>query len=126
MMDKNRQNLTNKQLKTINAILESRTIGEAAKKIGISRALFYEWMKNPEFKTELKRKQDEIIEIGLIGLRASVSEAVEVMRSLLKTENEGIRFRSAESILNHYNRHKELAEIEERLSRIEKVIEYQK
>ena len=56
-------------------------------------------------------------------LKSAASDAVETMKELLRVENEGIRFRAADSILTHIYKFKEVDEIGERLARLEKALE---
>jgi hypothetical protein len=121
--NKTEQNLTEKQSKAIISILEAKSISEGVKKVGISRTTFYEWFKNPVFKTEFARQRNEIIEIALDEMRAATGEAVKVLKGLLGSKNEGIRFRASEAILTHVQKFKELEEIEKRLSEIERTLE---
>jgi len=45
-MNDNGQNLTRKQLRAIPIIISARTISEGVKQAGISKTIFYEWMKD--------------------------------------------------------------------------------
>ena len=121
--DKTEQKLTEKQKKAVISILEAKSITEGVKKAGISRTTFYEWLKNPVFKAEFARQRNEIIELGLDELRAATGEAVRVLKGLLGSKNEGIRFRASESILTHVAKFREIEEIEKRLSEIETTLE---
>lgn len=121
--DKTGQNLTEKQKKAVISILEAKSISEGVKKAGISRTTFYEWLKTPVFRTEFSRQRNELIELGLDELRAATGEAVKVIKGLLGSKNEGIRFRASEAILAHVAKFKELEEIEKRLSEIETTLE---
>jgi hypothetical protein len=122
-LDKTEQNLTEKQRKAVISILEAKSISEGVKKAGISRTTFYEWLKTPGFKSEFSRQRNELIELGLDELKAATGEAVKVLKGLLGSKNEGIRFRAAESILTHVEKFKELEEIEKRLTEIETALE---
>ena len=121
--DKTEQILTDKQKKAVIIILEAKSISEGVKKARNSRTTFYEWLKNPVFKAEFARQRNEIIELGFDELRAATGEAVKVLKGLLGSKNEGIRFRAAESILDHVTKFRELEEFEARLSEIEQTLE---
>jgi len=121
-MDITEQNLTvtEKQLKAIPVILEAKSIAEGVKKARISRTTFYEWLKDSKFKAEFTRQRKEVVELALHELKASASEAVKVLRELLKSESEAIRLRASITILEHVSKFKELEEIEERLTELER------
>ena len=52
--------LTDRQLKVIPIIVTSPTYTEGCKKAKLNRTTFYDWLKQPDFKTELDRQRDEI------------------------------------------------------------------
>lgn len=119
-MDKNEQNLTRNQSKAISLILEARSITEGVKKAGISKTTFYAWLKNPEFKAEFVRQRQELVDLALHELKTSLSEAVTVLRELLKAEGEGVRLRTAQAILENVLKSIELENIEQRLEVLER------
>lgn len=119
-MDGAGQNLTKNQLKAIPLILEAKSITEGVKKAGISKTTFYEWLKTPEFKAEFVRQRQELIDLALHELKTSASEAVSVLRELLKAEGEGIRLRTAQAILENVLKSIELENIEKRIEELER------
>lgn len=119
-MNKTIQNLTKNQLKVIPLVLESKTITEGMKKARISKTTFYEWLKNPDFKAEFVRQRQEIIDLALHELKTSTSEAVKVLRELLKAEGESVRLRTAQAILDNVFKSIELENIEKRLEDLER------
>jgi hypothetical protein len=122
MIDNNPQfpTLSGKQLKAIPVILSSRNITEGCKKARISRDIFYDWIKNPIFKDEFERQRQEIIDSALHGLKVSASDAVEVLRALLKADQECVRLKTATAILDHIEKFIELETIQKRLDDIER------
>lgn len=119
-MDGNGQNLTKNQLKVIPLILETKSITEGVKKAGISKTTFYEWLKAPVFKAEFVRQRQELVDLALHELKTSASEAVKVLRELLKAEGEGVRLRTAQAILENVLKSIELENIEKRLETLER------
>lgn len=121
--EQNLTNLTRKQLKTIPVIISAKTITEGVKQAGISKTLFYEWMKNDIFKNEFISRQNDLIDTALKELKGLSSEAVESLGKLLReTENENIRLKAISLILDHTIKMKELEEIEERLKELERKV----
>lgn len=123
------QNLTlsRKQLKAIPLIISAKTITEGVKQAGISKTLFYEWMKNDVFRNEFISRQNDIIETALKELKGLSSEAVERLGSLLReTQNENIRLKAIALILDNTMKMKEIEDIEERLTEIERRLNNEK
>src|SRR3989338_9710460 len=119
-MTEKKEGLTNLQQKAIPIILSSRTITEGVKKAGVKRETFYLWLKNPEFKAEFIRQRQEIIDLALHELKTSASEAVTVLRELLKAEGEGVRLRTAQAILENVLKSIEIENLEKRIEELER------
>lgn len=118
--DKTGHNLTKNQLKAIPIILEARTITEGVKKAGISKATFYEWLKNHEFKAEFVRQRQEIVDHALHELKTSTGDAVNVLKELLKANAENVRLRTAQAILDNVLKSIEIENLEKRLTELER------
>lgn len=116
------QNLTKNQLKAIPVILEAKSITEGVKKTGISKTTFYEWLKAPEFKAEFVRQRQELVDLALHELKTSASEAVSVLRGLLKADAESVRLRTAQAILENVLKSIELETLEKRVEELERSI----
>lgn len=119
-MDETVRNLTKNQLQAIPLILEAKSITEGVKKAGISKTTFYDWLKAPEFKSEFVRQRQELVDLALHELKTTTSEAVGVLRGLLKAEGESVRLRTAQAILENVLKSIELENIEKRLTELER------
>lgn len=111
-MDKTEQELTRNQLKAMPIILEAKNITQGVKKAGISRNTFYLWLKIPEFRTEFLRREQEIVDLAAHELKAAASEAVIVMRDLLKAKNDGIRLRTAVELIKYVFSKRKIDEVD--------------
>ena len=119
-MNGNGQNLTRKQQRAIPLIVSARTITEGVKQAGISKTLFYEWMKQEYFRQEFASKQNDLIETALKELKGLSSEAVDELGTLLReTQNENIKLKAIALILEHTLKMKELDDFEARLKELE-------
>lgn len=117
------QNLTlsRKQLKAIPVIIASKTITEGVKEAGISKTLFYDWMKNDTFRNEFISRQNDIIETALKELKGLYSVAVEKLGMLLRESlNENIRLKAISLILEHTIKITEIEELTKRIDSIER------
>ena len=119
----NKNSLTDKQLRTITVILETRTYEEAIEKAKISRGTFYDWLKEEPFKAELARQRAEITDEALDTLKGACSEAVNELRSLIKDNSPSIRLRASQAIIDYNFKVKEIEDIEQRVEKIEKSLE---
>ena len=118
--------LTPKQRRTIAAILAARTYEEAITAAKVTRQTFYNYFKLPHFKSELDRQLNEFTNAALDRLKGASAEAVQALRALLNSENEHVRLRASQAIIDYTIKAKELGELSARLDVIEQKIEAQK
>lgn len=118
--DKKAQELTPKQKRMIALILGAPTVSEGCEKAGVSRTWFYKSMRDSAFKDEFVRQRQEFVDSALHELKITASEAVKVLRDLLKAESEGVRLRTALGILEHIGQFVTQENVEARLSALEK------
>jgi hypothetical protein len=121
-----KKRLTDRQLKAIPIIVTSPTYSEGCKKAKLNRTTFYEWLKIPEFKTELDRQRNEIAAEAFGTLSQGLTKAVETLVGLLDHKDDRLKRLTAKDIIDHYLKHKELHELEERIEAIEKRLEGQR
>lgn len=116
-------NLTPNQLRAISCILESSSIEEAAKKAKVSRASIYNWLKNEKFKEILKKEREALFVESLEVLRQATRKAANVLINLLKSNDETTKRLAAKEIINLTLRTTEIWDLEERMSKIEEIVE---
>jgi hypothetical protein len=117
------EKLSERQLKAIPYLVACPTFEEGRKKAKISRNALYDWLKNPLFKGELKKARDSVFAESLETLKGNISKAVETLIKLLEdSENTSLKRLVCNDIINHTLRAKEIMDIEERLSSIERTI----
>lgn len=118
-MQKSKKRLTNKQEQILPYIVSCSTLGEAAKKVSITQKQLCEWFRQPAFKTEVRRLQDDILENAVASLKQTTTKAVQVLADLLNSEDEKIRRGCANDILSHVAKFRELQELESRIEALE-------
>ncbi len=119
-MDKNRLNkLTERQKRALPFFVASSSEAEACRQAKIATQTYYEWLKDPIFRSELHRLRDIVIEDAVETLKAYTTKAVKTLVGLLDTPNPALQRNIANDILNHVSKFKELYEIEERLDALE-------
>jgi hypothetical protein len=111
--------LTARQLKIIPIIVTSSTYSDGCKKARLNRTTFYQWLKQQEFKAELDRQREEIASEAFGVLAQTLTKAVETLVGLLDTGDDRVKRLTANDIISHYLKHKEIKELDERIQRIE-------
>jgi len=111
--------LTTRQRKVIAAIIAAPSYEDAIQAAGVCRQTFYSYLRQDHFKTELNRQLNELTDGAFTRLKTASGEAVETLRTLLKSESENVRLRAAQAIVDYVIKARELNEIETRLDAIE-------
>lgn len=111
-----------KQAKTIPHILRAKNVEAGCLDAGISKTLFYQWLKEPEFAREYERQRGVLIDEAMESLKASVGKAVNTLTGLLDSSSESMRRSVSNDILNHIMKMKELQDMEARLRSLERVV----
>lgn len=113
--------LTPKQARAIAFLLTSKTLVEAAKASGIAERTLYEWLNQTTFRQELRRAERGSVENASRRLVAGQNKALDALEGLItKGRNEGVKRAAAMDWLNMLLKYRDLGDIEERLSRLER------
>lgn len=118
-----KETLTAKQLNAIPIILKADSLDAAAKEARIGRETIYRWMRQKHFKEMIEKKRQELFEEGLNRLRAATDKAALTMIALLDSEDETSRRLAAKDILNFALKAIETQDLEERIERIEDILQ---
>lgn len=92
---------------------------KAAEELGVGRDQIYNWLKDDDFREEVDRLRNSLVDEAISGLKASVKHATEVLTDLLGDENSQVKRAAANDILNHVGKFIELKDIEGRLKSLE-------
>ena len=111
--------LTARQTRVIPYLLGAPSLEEGCKRAGVSKVTVYDWLKQENFRQELKRQRDELIERALDSLKANVTRATETLVKLLDSKSEPIRARAAEDIIEFAQKAIEHEELEKRIEALE-------
>ena len=111
--------LTARQTRVIPYLLGAPSLEEGCKRAGVSKVTVYDWLKQENFRQELKRQRDELIERALDSLKANVTRATETLVKLLDSKSEPIRARAAEDIIEFAQKAIEHEELEKRIQALE-------
>ncbi|VGO12179.1 hypothetical protein PDESU_00730 [Pontiella desulfatans] len=116
-------NLTPRQERLLVELVKTPDIQAAAKAAEVGRTTVYRWLEQPEFAAELDRCRNQAMNEALCNIKSLSSKAVQVMQELLDSENHSVRRMVCKDVLRHALQLREMEEIEQRLSRIEREME---
>lgn len=103
------------------AMLQSQTIKEAARRIGITDAAAYRLSRDPECKAMLEQAKNASIEAATQSLQGSLSLAVDALREVVANTSTApaTRVYAAQMLLQHGLAYTKAAEVEQRLRALE-------
>jgi hypothetical protein len=101
----NEGRLTHPQRRVIPFLLASASIEEACRRAKINKSTVYEWLKGENFRRELKRERNAVIERALDSLKANTDKATKTLVRHLDSERENISLRAAEASSSLRRRH---------------------
>jgi phage terminase small subunit len=114
--------LTHRQKTFIHVYLEAKTVEDACRSAKVAKGTAYNWMKDPLFQGELERQREELIKSAFHRLNAYLDRAIIAYVSLLASESESVRMRTAEGIIDRILKHREQEGIIDRIEAIEKIL----
>lgn len=116
-------NLSIRQQQALPIFASNLTIEEACERAGISRNTFYEWLKEPQFKSELEKLRNEIVNEAVNHLKITSTKAAKTLGDLLERDDSpAVQRAAANDVLGHVMKFMELKELEDRLADIERHI----
>ena len=105
--------------KAIIALLNHRSIRDAAKACRLSEETIYRYLRDPVFMTQYREARRQTVENAISKLQAATGEAVQTLERNLHCENPAVEVRTAQIILENAVKGIELIDIIERLERLE-------
>ena len=111
--------LSPRQLDALPHILLSGSVAEGARRAGISRATFYRWLADPDFRHELQSLSSEAAALARTKLQQLMLKALHVIEDSLHDESQRDRCRAAIATLNLAKKAVRDQEIDRRLDRLE-------
>lgn len=121
--------LTPKQQRAVRALLEQKSVGDAAKSIGVGERTLFRWLTDPAFKLALSAAESDLLDAATRRLLSLQDAAIGTFESLLADGSEAsdtVRLRAASAVLDHLLKLRELRDIEQRLTALEQTIAAQK
>jgi len=109
------------QKKALAALLTSTTVDAAAEVAGVSHTTIFGYLREPEFKTALRTRQDAAVAGVVAGLSALAGTAVDVLGNAMLDQDApaATRVRAALGCLEHLVRLTNLRDLEDRIAALE-------
>ncbi len=104
--------LSVKQRKAIFHLIACSTVKEALKKTGISHQTYFHWIQQSLFQDALRDAREKVFEDAFDFLKFNVKKGAETLVDLLDAESESVRRQTANDILNHLQKHREINDIQ--------------
>jgi phage terminase small subunit len=116
--------LTRRQLLFVTALMESRSVAEAARRSGISEKSAFRYLKDPAVQAAIRAASRELLESLTRRLRQLGQEAAETLAVAMRAEDASwsSRIRAADAVLGHLLRTSELLDLEQRLAALEQAL----
>ncbi len=119
------EKITRKYEQAIAALLSEPSIKAAADAVKIGEGTLYRWLQLPDFQTAYRAARRSVIERAVSELQAAAGEAVETLKRNLHCENPAVEIRAAQIILEQGIKGVELIDLQERVERLEAMLETQ-
>lgn len=106
------------------ALLTQPSVTLAAESCGLSERTLLRYLADPAFKAELSRKQDALLSSITASLVGLASMAIEALRDILEDADAtaAVKSRTALGCLSQMRQAIELADLAERVSRLEDAV----
>lgn len=114
--------LTDKQLKFIDAYLNSKSITETCKKLKISRNTAYlNYLNDPVIKAEISKRRSELINDTTLFLQDNLIKCSKILMDIIKDKETpvNIKIQAINSVFNNCNKLTETNDIMTKLTEIE-------
>lgn len=111
-----------KQKRALAALLV-KSLDEVCEDTGISRPTLWRWMKEPEFKDELKKAQDELFTAALGQLKSNLERAVQKVAALMDSTRADVALRAAQSLIEYNLRIRQIESLEQKIAELEAAVQ---
>lgn len=106
------------------ALLSCATIGEAAKKAGVSETTLWRWLQDEEFQAKYREAKKQAVGHAVTRLQQATSEAVNTLGAVMKDSEAtaSAKVAAAKTVLEMAFKAVELEDYAERLRRLEDAV----
>jgi transposase-like protein len=117
--------LSRKKSKAILALLENRTVGEAAESVGVGQSTLFRWMQDHNFQRHYLQAKRRVVDHAITQLQKMTGEAVQVLNKIMidDTNPPTSRIACAKAILDQALKGFELEDLATRIDALEKALQ---
>ena len=117
--------ITEKQERVIETYLQSKTISETIRKLGISRKTAYSYLDNKEIQTIIRDRKMEILKDTTLYMENNLKQASEQLIQIIndKKTPQSVRVQAINSLFSNYQRLFENIEVETQIDGIKEQLE---
>ncbi len=121
----NPNELSERQRRAIAALLSARNVSEAAQAAQVGERTLRRWLAEPTFRAALTGAEGQAIDAATRRLVSLTDSAIDVLTTVMQDPDapSGVRLRAAQGVLDNLLRLRELRNVEERLTRLEGLID---
>ena len=112
--------LSEKQIIAIELLMASQPVASVAESAGVSRVTIYRWLKDGDFKAELDKRKNALIERSSRKLAGALNQAIDVLINLLSAKNPNIRRLTAGNLIEYSMKLSNLTDLERRITALER------
>jgi transposase-like protein len=107
------------------ALLENRTVGEAAESVGVGQSTLFRWMQDHNFQRHYLQAKRRVIDQAITQLQKMTGEAVQVLNKIMidDTNPPTSRIACAKAILDQALKGFELEDLATRIDALEKALQ---
>jgi len=119
------EKLSRNQERAIAALISHNSIPAAAKSIGIGEVTLWRWLKIEIFKAAYRKARHQVVSQAIGKLQNNFSGAIDVLKEIAvnKKAPASPRVTAARAIIDQALKTVEVENIEERIERLEQIIE---
>ena len=111
--------LSEKQLIAIESLMVCKPVSEVAAAAGVSRVTIYRWLKDSDFKVELDKRKNALIEKASRKLTGALDRAIEVLIDLLEAKQPNVRRLAAGNLIDYAAKFSDITDLESRIRALE-------
>lgn len=120
MTESDTVSISARKQRAVLALVERGSVAKAAVAAGVARQTVHRWMHEPEFALALREASSLQVEQASRRLTGLLDGAISVLEMLLESGSEHQKRLTADSVITHATRLRELTEIESRIQALEK------
>jgi hypothetical protein len=116
--------LTSRKRRTIAALLQARSVEDAAQLAHVAKRTLFRWLGEPSFIAELRQAEGDVISEAARALIADLKANHDTLRTIRddQSQSASIRLRAAIALDDALLRWRELQNVEQRLAVLEETV----